>query len=153
MILWTGVLNMIRKWKNSKKLVTWMWTDHEAFIMSRCNHHRTTGTTCSAIQRQPISYVDDKKEQKKSVNMKKLHGKDNDNDLWVKMPSPDTEISQRPNFNEYELVQDEYLKNLGTTEKLEQTYRQDRLGNNDNGQLSHLYQETKTDKMQNWEGK
>ena len=58
------------------------------------------------------------------------------------------EISQRQNFNEFELVQDEYVKNIGPTENIEQTYRQDRLGNNDNGQLSRLYQEIKTDNMQ-----
>ena len=55
--------------------------------------------------------------------------------------SPDKEIGQK-NFNEYELVQD-----LGTNENIEQTYRQDRLGNNDHGQLSQLYREAKTDKM------
>ena len=46
------------------------------------------------------------------------------NDLWVKLLSPDTEISQRQNVNEYDLVQDEYMKNLGTTENIKQAYRQ-----------------------------
>ena len=32
------------------------------------------------------------------------------------MPSPDTKISQRQKVNEYELVQEEYLKHLVTTE-------------------------------------
>ena len=42
--------------------------------------------------------------------------------LWVKMPSPSAETSHRHNFNEYELVQEEVLKNLGTTVNIEQTY-------------------------------
>ena len=40
------------------------------------------------------------------------------------------------NFDEYELVQNKYLKCLGTNENIEQIYRQDRLGNNDYGQIS-----------------
>ena len=32
-------------------------------------------------------------------------------------------------------MQDEYLKNVGTAENMEQIYGQDRLENNDNGQL------------------
>ena len=40
------------------------------------------------------------------------------------------------------------MKSLGTNENIEQTYRQDRLGNNDNGQLSQLYRDTKTDTLQ-----
>ena len=68
-----------------------------------------------------------------------MQGKDNlvsnrQIDFSVKMPSPDTELSQRQNFNE--LVQDEYLKNLGTTENIDQIYRQDRLKDSDIGQLS-----------------
>ena len=39
------------------------------------------------------------------------------------------------------------MTNLGTTENIEQIYRKDRLGNNDNGQVSQLYWETKTAKM------
>ena len=39
------------------------------------------------------------------------------------MPSPYTEIGQRQIFNEYELVQDEYLKKLGRNENIEQMYR------------------------------
>ena len=54
----------------------------------------------------------------------------------------------RQNFNKYGVVQDEYLKNLGTTNNIEQTYMQDRLGNKDNGQMNQFYRETKTDKMQ-----
>ena len=60
--------------------------------------------------RQSLSYFDKQMEQRKSVMMKKLQVKDTsvsnreDNDLWVK-PSPNTEISQRQNFSEYELVQ------------------------------------------------
>ena len=71
-----------------------------------------------------------------------------DNDLLVKMPSPNAETSQRQNLNDNELVQCAYLENLGTTDNIEKTYIQDRLGNKDIGQMSQLYRETKTDKMQ-----
>ena len=107
--------------------------------------HRTTSTTCSDIQRQLLTYVDEKNRTEEICDLQKLQGKDNfvsnrqDNDLWIKMLSPDTEISQRETFNEYELVQDKNLKKLGTTENIEQTYGQDRLGNNDNGQLTQLF--------------
>ena len=37
------------------------------------------------------------------------------------MTSADTEIYQRQNFNEYQLVQHEYLENLGTNENREET--------------------------------
>ena len=47
-----------------------------------------------------------------------------------------TVIGQGQNFNEYELVQNKYLKHLGANENTEQTHRQDRLGNNNYGQLS-----------------
>ena len=121
--------------------------------------HRITGSTCWEIQRQPLSYVDKQVEQKKSVTMKKFQERDNlvpnrqDNDLWLKMPYPGTKIILRQNFNEYGLVQDEYLKVLAEIENIEQTSRQDRLGNKGNGQMSQLYRETKTDKMQKlrWE--
>ena len=72
--------------------------------------------------------------------MAKLQRKDKlvpnrqNNDLWVKMPSPDIEIDQGQNFNEQRIVQNEYLKNLETNENIEQIYRQDRLGNDDYGQ-------------------
>ena len=45
------------------------------------------------------------------------------------------------------------MKDLGTNENTEQTYRQDRLGNNDCRQFSQLYRDTKKEKMENWEGK
>ena len=62
--------------------------------------HRITGTTYSGIQRQPLSYVDRQMEQKKSVTMKKTQERDNfvpnrqDNNLWIKEASPDTETNQ-----------------------------------------------------------
>ena len=37
------------------------------------------------------------------------------------MPSPGIETNQRQNCNEYELVPDEYLRNLGSTENIDQT--------------------------------
>ena len=89
------------------------------------------------------------------MTMKRLQEIDNfvsnrqDNDLWVKKPSIDTETSQRQNCNEYELAEDKYLKYLGTTDNTEQTYIQDSLGNKENGHMSHLYREIQKDKMQN----
>ena len=50
-------------------------------------------------------------------------------------------------MSEYKLVQDEDLKNLGTTDNIDQTYTHYRLGNKDDWQMSQLYRETKTDKM------
>ena len=70
--------------------------------------------------------------------------------LRVKIPSLDTETGQRQNCNEYELVQDKYMKNSRRTNSIEQTSAKDRLGNKDNGKMSLLYRETKTDKMQKW---
>ena len=64
-------------------------------------------------------------------------------------PSLDVEIGKGQTFTEYESAQDEYLINSETNENIDQTYRQDRLGNNDHGQLSQLYEDTKTDKVQN----
>ena len=40
------------------------------------------------------------------------------NDLWVKRATPDTEIGQGQIFYEYELVQCEYFHNLGTNENI-----------------------------------
>ena len=86
------------------------------------------------------------------MTMKKLQRKDKlvpsrqNNDLWVKVPSQDTELGQGQNLNEFELVQDEHLKTLETNKKKEQTNRQDWLGNNDHSQLSQLYRDTKTEK-------
>ena len=57
--------------------------------------HRTTCTTCGDIQIQPFGYLDEQMEQRKSVIMKnwkemiKFVSNRQDNDLWVKMPSPD----------------------------------------------------------------
>ena len=69
--------------------------------------HRITG---SDIQKQPLSYIDEQ------MTMKKLQGTDKfvsgrqNNDLWIKRPSPLPDTGKGQNFNEYELVQDEYLK-------------------------------------------
>ena len=87
------------------------------------------------------------------MTMKRLQERDNfvpnrqDSDVWVKIQFLYTETGQRQNFNGYELVQDEYLKNLGTPGSIEQTYPQDKLGNKDNGKVSELYRETNTDKI------
>ena len=63
--------------------------------------HRTMGTTCSKIQRQPFNYVDRQMKQKKFMTMKRLQEKYSlilnrqNNDFSVKIPSLDTETSQR----------------------------------------------------------
>ena len=60
--------------------------------------HRISCTIYSEIQRQALSYGHGQMEQNKFVTMKNLQERDNlipnrnDNDLFVKMPSPDTEI-------------------------------------------------------------
>ena len=69
------------------------------------------------------------------MTMKKLQRKDKlvsnrqNDDLWVKRLSLDTKIGKEQHFNKYELVQDKHLKNMGTNENIEQTYRCSRLGN------------------------
>ena len=70
--------------------------------------------------------------QKKFMTMKRLQERYNFvpdrqySDLCIKIPSLDTKTGQRQNFNEYELVWDEYLKHLGTPDNIKQTYTQDR---------------------------
>ena len=91
--------------------------------------------------------------QKKFMIMKRPQDRDDfvshrvDSDLWLKIPFLDTETGQRQNFNEYELLQDEYLRNLEMTDNIEQTYPQDKLGNNENGQMSQLFRKTRNDNM------
>ena len=64
------------------------------------------------------------------------------NELWVKVSDNDTEICQRQEFNEYEIIQEEYLRNLEMTDHIE--------NNQDICQMrdySQIQRETKTDKM------
>ena len=90
--------------------------------------------------------------QKKIMAMKRPQDRDEfvsnrqDSDLWVKMPLEDTETGQKQNFNEYELKQ-EYVKNLGMTDNIEQTYPPEKWGHKDIWCMRQLYRETKTDKM------
>ena len=102
-------------------------------------------TTGSDIQRTSLSYVDKQMAMITIQKKDKLVPNRQINDLWVKMTSPDTEIGQRQNFNEYELVQNDNMENLRTNENRQQTCRQERLGNDDYGQLNQLYRDTKTE--------
>ena len=43
-------------------------------------------------------------------------------DLWAKVQEHDKEIGQRQDFNDYELIQDEYLRNLGMTDFMDENY-------------------------------
>ena len=43
-------------------------------------------------------------------------------DLLAKVPEHDKEIGQRQNLNDYELIQDEYLRNLGMTYLMDKKY-------------------------------
>ena len=42
-----------------------------------------------------------------------------DDDLWVKVPDNDIEIGQRQDLNDYELIQEEYLRNFDMTCNIE----------------------------------
>ena len=55
-------------------------------------------------------------------------------------------------FNECELENDEYLKNLGTHENIEQTNRPDRLENNDHSWVSYT-EKLKQIRCKNWKGR
>ena len=63
------------------------------------------------------------------------------------MPNEDTEIGHRQDFNEYKLLQEEYLSNLGIIDKKEQTYPPEKLGNHNNRQMSQIFREMKTYRM------
>ena len=49
----------------------------------------------------PLSYVDEQMTMTKLQKEDKLVPNKQSDDLWVKMPSPDTEIGQGQDFNEY----------------------------------------------------
>ena len=63
------------------------------------------------------------------------------------MPNENTETGQRQDFNDYELIQEEYLRNLGMTGNIEHTYPPEKSGNQDSRQTSQILREKKTDKM------
>ena len=117
--------------------------------------HRITGVNYSVIQRQTSDYIDQQIKQSKYMTMNISQGRDKhvpnrqDSDLQVKVPNEDTEIHQRQHFNDYESIQEEYLRNLTMPDKIKQTYPSEKLGNQDNRQMSQILRETKTDKMCN----
>ena len=87
--------------------------------MSRCNFLRNISTTGIYIQRTPLSYIDEQMTMKELQRKDKLVPNRQNDGLWVKMQIPDTEIGQGQNFNEYELIQNEYLKILGTNKNIQ----------------------------------
>ena len=48
-----------------------------------------------------------------------------DDGLWMKTTDNYIETGQRKDFNDYELVKDEYMKSLTVTDNLERRYLQD----------------------------
>ena len=75
--------------------------------------HRIIDTTGSDTQKNTPLLHRWTNDQEKSTRKDRLVPNRQNNDLWVKRPSPDEEIGQGQNFNKYELVNDKYLKNLG----------------------------------------
>ena len=72
--------------------------------------HRIIDTTCNDIQRIPLTYVEEQMTMKKLQRKDKLEAISQNYDELVRRSSPNTEISQGQNFNEYKLLQGEYLK-------------------------------------------
>ena len=55
-----------------------------------------------------------------------------DDDLWFKITDNDIKIGQRQDLNYYELIQEEYLRNLEMTDNAEKPYQQEKSKNNQN---------------------
>ena len=117
--------------------------------------HRIKSVKYSDRQRQTSNHRDQQMKQKKSMIMKIPKGRDEhisnrqDSDLWVKVLNEDTETD----FNEYEFIPEEYLRNLGMTDNKEQTFSPKKTGNKDNWQMSQILRETKQTKCINWKGR
>ena len=94
--------------------------------------HQVTGINYSVRCRQSPDYTDKPTKQRKSMPMKIPQGRDEhisnrqDNNLWVKVPDDNTEIVQRQDFNDYELIHEEYLRSLEMTDNTEQSYPPER---------------------------
>ena len=67
-----------------------------------------------------------------------------DDYLWVKVLDNHIEIVQRQYFNDYELIQEEYLRNLEMTDNTEKPYPPENADNKDIQQMSQIWRETKT---------
>ena len=65
-----------------------------------------------------------------------------ESDLLAKVPEHDKEVGQRQDTNDYELIQYEYLRNLGMTDLMDENY--DTCQIRDHRQMQ---KEIKTDKM------
>ena len=76
--------------------------------------------------------------------------KNKQDDLWSYIPHDDIEIGQIQYFNDYELVQEEYLRNVGMMDNIEKPQASENSDNQDTQQIRQYNQtegETKTDKM------
>ena len=88
---------------------------------------RITGVNYNTRQGQTLDYTDQPMKQKIHDHTN-TQGRDEhvsyrqDNDLCVKVPNEDIETGQRQDFNDYELIQQEYLTNLEMPNNKEQTY-------------------------------
>ena len=70
--------------------------------------------------------------------------------LCINIPGDDIEIGKRQTFNDYELIQEEYLRNFGMMDNVENPHSSEKSINQDVRQMKHYSQiqtETKTDKM------
>ena len=71
-------------------------------------------------------------------------------DLWIKISDNDIKIGQWQDFNDYELIQEEYFRNFNMTHTIEKTHLPERSDNQDIQQMRHHSKNqrgTKTDKM------
>ena len=69
-------------------------------------------------------------------------------DLWIKIPDIDIEIGQRLGMNDYELIQEEYLRNFDMIDNIEKPQPPGQSANQDIWQMRHhsqIQRETKTD--------
>ena len=69
-----------------------------------------------------------------------------DDDLLVKAAGNDIEIGQRQDFNDYELIQEEYLRNLEMTDNTEKPSPPEKSDKQGIRQMSQILTETKTEK-------
>ena len=59
-----------------------------------------------------------------------------DSDLWITVSNEET--GQRQDFNDYKLIQEEFLRNLGLADNIEQPYAPEKSGKQDNRQMSQI---------------
>ena len=57
-----------------------------------------------------------------SQNMKEHVPNKKASDLWAMVPEHNKEIGQRQDFNDYKVIQDKYLRNLGMKDLIHKNY-------------------------------